>query len=963
MKAAGSAATSSFDLNSGKPRSAPRAARFHRAVAVLAVAWCLTASPPPSAAQSAEAPGVIAPLEGRRITAVTIDTTSPFGADDLRRLTGIAVGASVDAGAIRASLDRLHETGLFSAIAVEAEETADGAALTYRLAPKQWIRELKITGPALSFSSSRLRGAMRLAAGDEFIREQWQGALARLVLFYTREGYFQARLTPIVAVQPDGASVHLHITVDEGPRALIDRLTLQGQLGLAEKRVRKELALDAGAPYSAVELDRRILALQQTYEEEGFLLATIDPPAARYVPEANRVAVAITVRAGPVVAVRVAGNPYWSDQTLDDLLLIRTERSVEDDVLEASALRIQHHLREEAYLTATVAAARDGAPTDERVIVTFRIEAGPRFDVGRLTIVGLTAFDRSELLDHIRMRPALLGDPRFDLAKWDNDVERIRRYYRERGFLDAAVEGSQQLRPDEAEVDLTLAIDEGARTIVAAIAFSGQDHLPEPLLRRSITSRVGEPYNPAQARSDRLALLALYAGKGYVQADVAMEPILNESRTEAALHFTIREEAPAFVGQIVIEGNEQTDEAVIRRELLIHPADPYDYERILRSRYRVARLGLFSSVRLEPIDAEASGPLKDLRLSVIERPAGALEFGIGFATEEKLRGFAQLSYRNLAGTGRRISLRTEADFIEQHYSITYTEPWFLGLPVDLRLTALYEVVEEVTFDRRTYGATAVLDKQLTERLKVSLLYRFTKNHFTLLVDESLLPQDARERVNIGSVTPALFLDFRDDPFNPARGSFHGVAFEDAALLLGSEVQFVKVTAFSSWFFNPHPLVVLAFSGRAGGATQFGETLLVPLSERFYLGGRSTVRGYKQDTLGVARFLSGTNTINPEQSTLTQTGEPIGGNVMLLANVEIRLALPKHFGLVLFLDGGNVWQEITAIQAKEIKFSTGAGLRYNTPIGPLRLDWGYKLNRETFFDESKYEVHFTLGHVF
>jgi outer membrane protein insertion porin family len=194
----------------------------------------------------------------------------------------------------------------------------------------------------------------------------------------------------------------------------------------------------------------------------------------------------------------------------------------------------------------------------------------------------------------------------------------------------------------------------------------------------------------------------------------------------------------------------------------------------------------------------------------------------------------------------------------------------------------------------------------------------------------------------------LIRDSRDDPFNPSKGSVNGIIIKDGAKILGSEVQFVKTTLQSSWYHSLTRWLVLAVSGRAGIAQKFGETEAIHCSERFFLGGRSTIRGYSQDTVGV-----------PGQTLINL--RPTGGNAMLLLNTELRLRLALRLGIVLFLDGGNVWVEYPDIQISDFKYSTGAGLRYNTPVGPLRLDWGYKLDRE--IGESTSEFHFTLGHTF
>jgi outer membrane protein insertion porin family len=918
-------------------------------------------------------------FEGQPIVSLTVDTKLRFTAADLTKLAGVGVGRRFEEQRLRASVDRLYETGLFAAIAIEAEPTAGGLTLVYHLWAKQRIRELSIAGRALSFSATQLRTALQLAVGGEFSREQLQTALARLLQFYTRHGYMQARVIPTVTIQPDQTDVRLVITVQEGQPALIGQVILLGQLGLPEKDVRKRLDLTPGAPYTSAKVNDRIAELHRFYADEHFLLAVIEPAAARYEPTANTVELTITVHASPRVTIDFPGNPYWfSESRLRKRLLIQTEQSIEQDVLDASAERIQNLLRDDSYLTATVHAERTDSPDREQAAIVFRIVAGPRFAVGRLIITGAGNEHQSAWRAPLAMRPSILGlrHPRFDPTAWEEDLARVRQWYNEHGFLDAAIEDRQTLHLPQGRIDLTIAVQEGAQTRIGRITFSGNNHIPDDQLERSIHARIGRPYNPAQARADRLALLALYAGKGYLEATVALDPQLNDPRTEVALRFVITEGDPTFVGTISIEGNQNTDEAVLRRELVIHSAAPYDYAAILRSRHNLAQLGIFQSIKFEPIEPQQVDHLRDLKLSVTERPAGTFEFGVGFATVEKLRGFAQLSHKNLAGTGRRISLRVEADFIEQRYLLTYVEPWVAGLPIDLRLTTLYETKQEVTFKRQSYGATAGFDKNITEQLKFVLLYRYTRNRYDITAGAQLSTDELR-RVNIGSLSPGLVLDLRDDPFNPRRGSIHSLTFEDAALSLGSQVQFVKATASSSWFLSPHRLVVFALSARGGIAKQFGRTPLVPLGERFYLGGLSTVRGYRQDTVGVLHVVKDSmgNIIVAPSSTLSASGDPIGGNVMLLTNFEARIALPAHLGLVLFLDGGNVWTKPNTVDLHEMKFSVGAGIRYNTPVGPLRLDWGYKLRREEVFidngglapnihiDESPYEFHFTLGNAF
>lgn len=914
-------------------------------------------------------------FEGRTIVSLIVDTRAHYDVNTLLKQTGVGVGRRFDSESIRASVNRLYDTGFFATIAVDAESQPTGIALTYHVWAKQRIHELVITGRALAFSISELQKTMQLSEGGEYSHAALQAALARLIQFYARRGYMQARVIPTVTILPNHTDVRLEITVQEGQPSMIGQVILTGQLGLPEKEVRKRLDLTPGALYIG-DVGDRIAELKRLYADEHFLLAEIDPPSVSYDEATNRLTIGITVHSGPRVFIRFRGTPKH-EPPLRQYLLIQTERSVEQDVLEASAERLQSLLRDDGYLSATVRVTRKDSPDHTRVTIRFHIDAGPRYEVGAVIITGALKENRMVWRRSLSMRPSVLGlsHPTFNPAAWEEDQARVRQWYSENGFLSAVVESRQTLKVRTGTIDLTFDVREGVQTRIDRITFTGNDHVPDSVLLQSIQARIGRPYDPAKARADRLALLALYASKGYLSATVAMDPQLNDTHTGVAFPFVISEMSPTFVGNIDIEGNQDTADNVLRRELVIHPADPYNYEQILQSRHNLARLGIFQNIKFEPVEPQRVELLQDLKLTVVERPAGTVEFGGGYGSYEKLRGFVQISHRNLAGTGRRLSLRVEADFLGQRAVLNYVEPWAFGLPIDLRFAPYAEIKQEVTFKRESYGGTIGFDKNLTTLLKFTLLYRYSRDHYKIQPGASL-PPDELDRVNIGSITPGLILDLRDDPFNPTRGSVHSLTFEDAALSLGSQVQFVKATASSSWFFSLNRFIVLALSARGGIAKEFGDTTLIPLGERFYLGGISTVRGYRQDTLGVLHVVkdSSGNFIVASDSTISSSGDPIGGNVMLMTNVETRIALPAHLGLVFFLDGGQVWTTPGTVNLTDMKFSAGAGIRYNTPVGPLRLDWGYKLQpiEVTYVNspppninvhQSHYEFHFTLGNAF
>jgi outer membrane protein insertion porin family len=404
------------------------------------------------------------------------------------------------------------------------------------------------------------------------------------------------------------------------------------------------------------------------------------------------------------------------------------------------------------------------------------------------------------------------------------------------------------------------------------------------------------------------------------------------------VRFRITEGRPVTIGKIILGGNERTKENVLRRELAVHEGEAYDYGAILKSQQQLYKLGFLGSVRFEPVRIGEREDVTDLLLTVEERPAGAVEFGIGYGNLDRLRGSAQVSYSNLWGTARSASLLFEGSDIVQQAALTFREPWFLGERLEGRVrlawsdtTQLNPDTREIYYQTRKAEISTGLEKTIDE-LKLSLVYQLEDIHNYNVKTGAVLSREDVGQVLVSSVTPGMIWDLRDDPFNPRRGSLHGVAVKEALKALGSEAYFTKATFQTSWFLPLGLATVVALSARAGRGWPLGETTEVPIHERFYVGGGSTIRGYLQDEVG------------PQKVSLDGTITPTGGDRMVLVNLELRFGRAEGLGVVLFTDSGNVWVN-ESVDLHDLRASAGIGIRYQTPVGPLRLDYGQKMNRQ------------------
>lgn len=895
-------------------------------------------------------------IEGKKITSIEIKTEGGERIEWLKDMISIREGDLYSSRAVRRSLDQLYKDGRFKDITIDAELADSGVVLTYTLIEKEIISEIVISGNWF-VTTKELMEKIRASEGEEITDDLLREILSDLISYYHKKGFFHAEVEEVVKRgRGIKARTLLRLNIREGKRTRIRELRFTGERVYPDINLLFKIRLGKGEFFSGETLERDMVSLENFYKDNGYFNAIIGPPDVQYNKELNEVDIQIPIEAGRHTKIVFEGNSVFSRDKLEPLLLIKEERSSDDDVLNASMERIEGLYKTKGYMLAKAEYIRNVKPDMNETEIAIKIMEGKKVSLKEIVFEGNSYFSSKELKKLMELKEeGYLFSSILDRNKLEDDMNRIQALYFKNGFIGMKIKEEVYIDDAKENMVLILKIDEGVQTFVDRIEIHGNRLFSEKELLDNIPLKPGAPYLETSARDGQLNILTLYAKMGYIYANVNLKPVLRDDQKGVELLYLIDEDRPASIGRIVTRGNDFTRSRVILRELIIHEGEPYDYEKILRSQQRIYQLGFFSDVKVEPFRAGEKEYIKDMVIAVKEKNAGALDLGIGYGDVERLRGFSEISQSNLFGTGRYASLRGDLSRIERKFSLNYKEPRVLNLPVDARigLTDLTQKritsdTRDVLYELRQAGGTLGLDKAFTPSVKGSFLYQFEANKLLDVKPGAILAPEDEGRVTIGSINLSLERDSRDDPFNPSRGSVNGILLKDAAFSLGSDVQFFKASLQSSWYFPVTRWFVLALSAKGGAAKNFGETLAVPISERFFLGGRSTARGYLQDSLGIP----GVTVID---------GTPTGGNAMLLVNGEFRISLFWGLGLVTFLDGGNVWPEYNEINVSEMKYSTGVGLRYNTPIGPFRLDLGYKLEPEP--DESSSELHFTLGHTF
>jgi outer membrane protein insertion porin family len=864
-------------------------------------------------------------------------------------LLNVKAGDRFSSAAIREGIAYLYLKGLFRDIRIESFPDAFGVKLVYTLVPITVVDRVVITGNHV-MSATKLMDAIPGVEGRELREDKFPELRDTIATLYQSAGYYDTGVVFQAKKLKAPHRIALQIGLLEPKPTIISSLTFTGNTVLTDKQLLKVMENRPGRPLrSNVLLDTDTPAIIEKYSKAGHPGAKAGPVAVSF--REGKASVVVTISEGPNVTVRFSGNDHVWDRTLRKQVLIWSEHDVSDAIMDSSADKIKNLYKDRGYANAKVEVKKtEGTGTLDLV---FGIQEGPRITLKEITISGNQHFSTKEIKAEMLLRESgwFTSKPfREDLL--DKDLDYLADRYMNDGFLNTAVEKKVEFQDNGTRAVVSMDIKEGEQTRVGQVGFEGNTVFTAEELLAMLGLRSGAPYNEHLTDEDRYHILSAYSNRGYLYARVEVEKKIAEGTAD--IKYKISEDRLVSVGRIILRGNERTKEPVIMREVLVKPGDPYDYGKILASQQRIYRLGYFGQARFEPVRPGEKEYVKDLLLSVEERPAGAVEVGGGYGDLDRARGFAEVSYRNLWGSADYASLRVEGSTILKRAAFSYQQPWVLGYDVKgifglewSDSKRLNQDSREIYYQTRRASVSYGIEKTF-DRLKASLTYQQEKvDNYNVEPGAVLSPQDIGY-VRVSSISPALVWDLRDDIFNPRKGALYGIVVKQAMNLLGSEADFTKVSVHSSWYIPLSPSIIGALSARVGMAWPHGETIEVPLHERFYAGGSTTVRGYTQDSVGPSA-------VNPDGTTT-----PTGGPSMAIFNVELRLNPSEGFGFVLFSDAGNVWNYRT-ILLDDLRESYGVGIRYGTPVGPLRVDYGQKIHRRP--GESAGEVHFNIGHTF
>lgn len=743
----------------------------------------------------------------------------------------------------------------------------------------------------------------------------------------------------------------------EGERIVAVRV--HGARTIADETILARVQTKAGSPYQdriATEDIRRI-----------FSLGYFNDVSSKVEKAPGGVVVTFIVEEKPTISeIQIKGSRSLSLKKIRKLLGIAAgeqydPRKVKEAVAKLKAEYFRKGFSEVEVLT-QVSDDADG----RSMILRFLIEEGGKLRVRDILIEGNIAYSDRKVLKLLKTkRKGWFRKGIFSEQVMQEDLERIRVFYRKKGYQDISVRSNVYQNPEGKGLIVHLSMEEGIQHRVGGIQLEGNVLFPEHEMRQLLVLKPGAIYNRGGLQADLAAIKQYYGDRGYINAEVTPDTRFDPSSKRVDLTYHIIENELVYLNRINIQGNLRTKDVVIRRELRIYPGEPFDGEAIRKSVDRLYNLGFFEEVTVDT-DPTQTPNHEDLLVKVKETKTGSFSFGGGFSSVDRVVGLIELEQRNFdwrsfpkfTGAGQDLRFRIQLGSVRRFFDLSFTEPWIFGKPylfgIDIYdRTRLRSQNLGFGFEEKRRGVGLRFGKEFNDIVNVGLGYQLYRIDISDVAAEASADLKAEQgRSDVSAIGINIGMDKRNNRFDPTDGLFLYSSADLAGGVLAGDQEFYRLQGGASYYWPHKDRFVLESRLRAGIVNEYSDTQEVPIFERFFAGGSNSIRGFKERRVGP---------LDPV------TNDPVGGEATLLTTLEEVMTIVNDergrpiLKATVFLDIGNVWDQVDDF-AEDFKVGAGFGTRINTPIGPVRLDLGVPISG-LGDDKRKARFHFNVSRSF
>jgi outer membrane protein assembly factor BamA len=949
--------------------------------------------------------------QGQKITSVSLIANPHRSLQDLLPLVSQKADEVYSEKKIDESRQALQNTGLFQKVQVRIVPEVDGLRVDFLLEPAFYLGMVKFPGSEKLFSYTRLLQVADLSDQDPYDPSRIPVAEKALTDFLHRNGYFAGTVHAQPEIDDADQLVHVNFAMNPGRQAKISSVQIEGpndpessRLLRAVQSLRARLSgglLKSGKPYSPERIKSATSLMKRMLNGQRRLASSIKENPPEYDAAKNRVKVSFNVQVGPVVTVRTEGArlnviPWLASRDKKKLIPIYSEGTIDRELVEEGRRNLSDFFQKKGFYDVTV--TTDYKKTPDEILLLYKIDPGKKHKVARILFHGNYAIQKNELLDQVTVKKSHIwthGSLSQKLLK--QSASNIEALYHDRGYEEVKV--APRTVDREPQIDVDFDITEGPQTVVENVEVSGNQNVPDGDLTapKGFELRAGMPYSPRKLADDRNRISATYQNRGYLNAEIKATVTKTADPHRLNVAYVINEHQLVRIDQAVYLGQEHTRLGLITKTAKIQVESPVKKAELLEAESRLYDLGIFdwSSVGLRKPVTDQTDEMALVKVHEAKR--NELTYGFGFeishrggniptgtvalpggggtiglngfqiapsqSTFASPRGTLEFTRHNMRGMGETASASILASRLDYRLLTTYGQPHFFGSQwTSLGSFSLERNSENPLFTAGLGDLSFQVERLVSKKHNTRVQFRYDFNKTALshiLVPDLVLPQDRNVRLSTFSAT--LIHDTRDKPLDAHRGIFGTVNVGITPTALGSSANFAKLFGQIAQY-QPVHSVVFANSIRLGLAAPFANSF-VPTSQLYFSGGGTSLRGFPIDLAGPQRLVPFCNVLQGQAGCVNIT-VPVGGKQLFIFNSEARfpLGITKALGGVFFYDGGNVYSAINLRNFIDNYSSTfGIGLRYATPIGPVRFDVGKNVNPVPGINTWQYYI--TIGQAF
>jgi outer membrane protein assembly factor BamA len=958
---------------------------------------------PKTAPQVKEA---LSSYEGQRVVAVELAGRPDIDEKSLRSYLAQKEGEPFSQAKIDESIRALKSSGELKGVELEIRPQADGVRVMFVLQPAVYFGIYTFPG-AQRFPYARLIQVADYPPRGAYSPVDVSNTRDYLLRFFRQNGYFQAEVRSELRDDPAHGLVNVDFHVTLGRQARFGKVVLEGAPPALEPKLQGALksmwarirgvAIRSGKSYSYRTVQKAPQYLEGKLIDENYLGSRVELAGAEYDPATNRADVHFKVKPGELAYVRIEGAHLWS-WTRHRLLPMYEQAGLDPEIIQEGRQNLISYFQSKGYFEVRVDTETQPAQNGEDII--YRVTKGPRHSVESVQIVGNQTLSDDKLRGYITVKkpgfPSFLSHGKFSDQRVRESVSNLEKGYQAEGFSGATV--TPDIVKSGGNIVARFHVQEGPRDIVESLQLEGNHQVSrEKLAPQGLKVAEGQPYSSKRVEEDRNQIMAQYLRMGYLNASFrATASKVNNDPHRLAVTYHITEGPKVIVDSVITLGAHATRQSLIDQTVRLKPEVPLREDDMFSAESRLYRLGIFDWAEVDPRRAITTQNQEDVLVKVHESKENELRYGFGFEvinrggavpsgtvavpglppvalpstfeTSQKTfwgpRGTFQYTRRNFRGLGETITIGLLGARLIQRAGASWTDPYFVGANWSSNVTISGERNSQNPIFTSRFGDFGFQVQRILNAAgnkTLSLRYSYRPTSLTNLLIPELVPPEDR-RLHLSSLAAAYAFDTRDNPLDATRGRYQTVDFDINLKPIGSSANFARLRAQYAYYKTVGAGVVWANSVRLGLAKPFAGGR-VPVSELFFSGGGSTLRGFPLNGAGPQRSVPVCS--NPDDpSTCTQIQVPEGGRELFILNSEFRIPVPikKGLGLVTFYDGGNVFPSVGFHDfAANYSNTIGIGLRYKTPVGPVRVDLGHNLNAPPGVTAT--QIFITLGQAF